>query len=137
MSAIDAAKELASLIKKVGDVDLYQKIVALQGEVVALSTRTFESEKKCVELQAALNLKKSLKHVRLLYFIDGDPIPFCPLCYDGGEKLIHLFGPTKAFDPKSKVEGWECGICFHNYHANPNENFRASVDRYRMNMSHP
>jgi hypothetical protein len=131
VGAIDAAKEIAALVKKAGDVELYKKIVDLQGEVVSLSTRNFELEKKCAEIHAELNLKKSLKHVRLLYYADGDPVPFCPHCQESAGKRIHLFGPIKPRDPTKKVEGWDCPVCYHNFRANPDENFRVSFDHFR------
>jgi hypothetical protein len=129
MGAIDTAKELAGLVQKVGDIDLYRKIVDFQGEVVALSARNFELEKKCFELQSALDLKKRLKHDRLLYFADGDSIPFCPRCHEEDGKLLHLFGPIKMMNPK--VESWQCITCFHDYNANPGEAFRASLSMRR------
>ena len=42
MGIIDNAKEVADLIKKIGDVDLYKKIVDLQSQIVGGCTN------KCV-----------------------------------------------------------------------------------------
>jgi hypothetical protein len=37
MSILDDAKELVSLVQKVGDRELYRKIVELEGEIVEMS----------------------------------------------------------------------------------------------------
>ena len=37
MSIINNAKEIADLIKKIGDVELYRKIIELEGEIIELT----------------------------------------------------------------------------------------------------
>jgi hypothetical protein len=130
MSIIDNAKEIADLVKKVGDIDLYRKIVDLQAEVVQLSTRNFELEKKVKDLEDDLHRKQSLKHVRLVYYADGDPIPFCPRCWEGNNKLIHLFGPLEMWGDQD-AEGWQCRVCYYDYTAKEGENFHARKTRER------
>ena len=129
MSIIDNAKEIADLVKKVGDIDLYRKIVELQAEVVQLSTRNFELEKKAKDLEDDLHRKQSLAHVRLIYYADDDPIPFCPRCWEIDNKLIHLFGPVKVTDPA--VQFWQCLVCHYDYSAKEGENFHAHKTRSR------
>ena len=109
MNPIEQAKELVSLIQKIGDVDLYRKIVELQGEVVRLSARNVELEQKREELEAELRRKKSLRHVRSLYFADNDPIPFCPHC-------------------------WETHACNNDYFGRGEQNFEASPNRRRRRL---
>jgi hypothetical protein len=123
MSIIDNAKEIADLVKKVGDIDLYRKIVDLQGEVVELSTRNFELERKAKDLEDALYRKQSLKHIRLIYYAEDDPIPFCPRCWEIDNKPIHLFGPLEMFGHDG--EGWQCRACQYDYTAKKGENFNA------------
>ena len=56
-----------------------------------------------------LGRKQSLKHMRLLYYADGDSIPFCPRCLEATDRQIHLFGPVPMMD--QNVERWECHVC--------------------------
>ena len=132
MNPIDQVKELASLIKKVGDIELYRKIVELQDEVVKLSSRNFELEQKCSELETELNRKKKLRHERCLYFADNDPIPFCPHCWETSEKPVHLFGPQALTRPGGEM--WECHACNNDYFGQSGENFKASPSRRRRRM---
>jgi hypothetical protein len=122
MSIIDNAKEIADLIKKVGDIDLYRKIVELQGELVQLSNRNFELEKKCAELQASVDRKKALRHLRSLVFEDGDAVPFCPRCAEATGKLIHLFTVKMASE---EIERWECHVCHLEFTAQSKGDFTA------------
>ena len=109
MDTIDKIKELSTLIQKIGDIDLYRKIVELQGEVVQLSTRNFDLDKKCKKLEAELTRKQSLRHIRSLYYADGDSISFCPHCWENSNKLIHLFRPRALMTPGGEI--WECYTC--------------------------
>jgi len=132
MNPIEQAKELVSLIQKIGDVDLYRKIVELQGEVVRLSARNVELEQKREELEAELRRKKSLRHVRSLYFADNDPIPFCPHCWETSNKLVHLFGPQPLSGPGGEM--WECHACNNDYFGRGEQNFEASPNRRRRRL---
>jgi hypothetical protein len=124
----DDFREVAASVKKAGDAELYEKIVALQGEVVELSTRNLELEKKNGELQAELDLRKNLRHERSLYFLQADPVPYCPLCWEKSKKLIHLFG-VGASDPHWAF--WECHACLYNFSAKDGTNFHPEFDRHR------
>jgi transposase-like protein len=129
MNPIEQLKELATLIKKIGDIELYTKIVEFQTEVVKLSSRNAELEQKCLKLEAELRLKKSLSHVRSLYFADDDPMPFCPYCWETSEKLVHLFGPEALMLPGG--ERWKCHACNNDYTGQSGKNFKASPSRIR------
>lgn len=129
MNPVERVKELALLIKKFGDIELYRKIVELQSEVVKLSTRNLDLEQKCSELETELSRKKKLRHERSLYYADDDPVPFCPHCWETSEKLVHLFGPQ----PLSRAGGemWECLACNNDYFGHTGRNFEASPSRRR------
>jgi len=131
MNPLERVKELASLIQKIGDIKLYDQIVELQADVVKLSTRNVELEQRCTELEAQLSRKKSVRHERGLYCGENDPIPFCPLCWETSNKLVHLSGPQPL------VEGgemWECHSCNNDYFGVLGQNFGASPNRKRRHI---
>jgi len=132
MNPIEQVKELALLIKKVGDIELYSKIVEFQTEVVKLSSQNAELEQKCLKLEAELSLKKSLRHVRSLYHADNDPIPFCPHCWETSEKLVHLFGPKAWTQPSGEM--WECHACNNDYFGQDGKNYEAEPNRRRRRI---
>jgi hypothetical protein len=131
MGLIENARELASLIKAAGDTELYRRIVDLQGELVSLSSRNFELETKCRELEAAVELRKNLRHHRQLYVLEGDPVPFCPRCFENNGKLIHLFGPHRNPAPH-EYDLWACHICHHDYSAAPGSPFQPNLNFIRL-----
>ena len=95
MSAIQNAKELADLIKAGGDIELYRKIVELEGEIIDLTRAKRELEIRNEELQAKQILQKSLQFRSPFYFVDGEPdVPLCPRCWEKDRVAIHLI----AFD---------------------------------------
>lgn len=64
----------------------------------------------------------SLEHTRGVYYASGDPVPFCPHCYESGTgERIHLSGPVPLFD--STMERWDCYTCNTTYAAKRGENF--------------
>ena len=132
MTLVEQVKELASLIKKIGDIDLYRRIVELQTEVVKLSTRNVELEQKCAEFETELNRKKSLRHIRSLYYAENDPIPFCPNCWEVSNRLVHLFGPQSLSNPGGEM--WECHACDNDYFGRGEQNFEASPSRRRRHL---
>lgn len=132
------AKEIAGLVKKVGDLELYRKIVDLQGELVELSTRNFQLEEKCAKLQVELNQKKSVVHSRLLYYAATDPTPFCPYCFEKDEKLLHL-SPVELANSEEGRARWNCFNCYHSYFAKSVDSpFVMSFDdqRYHWRKMH-
>jgi hypothetical protein len=73
-----------------------------------------------------------LEHRRGIYYASGDPIPFCPHCYEAwAGRRTHLSGPMPLH--ASEAECWECYTCTTAYIAQPGENFlphRKGTGRY-------
>lgn len=95
MGIIDNARELADLIKKIGDAELYSKIVDLKSQVVTLAGRNYEVEAELRDANAKLAQREQLKYREPYCWADGDDVPFCPTCWENGEKAIHLTPPQE------------------------------------------
>jgi len=80
MSILENMKEVADLVKKIGDVELYRKIVELEGEVVELTRSKRLLEQQVEELEAQAAFKKKLSFRKPFYFAEGDDVPYCPRC---------------------------------------------------------
>ena len=59
MSIIDNAKEIALLVKKLGDIDLYRKIVELEGEIIELTREKRQVEERLADIQRSQEIIKS------------------------------------------------------------------------------
>lgn len=105
MSVVENVKEIADLIKKAGDVELYRRIVNLEGEVLDLTRRNRELENMIEELQRTLNVSKKLCFRAPFYWAQGDGVPYCPRCWEEKQKTIHAH---------SSVQGstwYQCPVC--------------------------
>ena len=111
MGIVDNMKEVADLVKKLGDIDLNRKIVNLEGEVLDLTRAKRQADQRIEELEGQLVLKAKMTHKAPFYFQEGDPTPFCPACYENQVKAIHVVVKTEG----SLSTQWECPGCKSTY----------------------
>jgi hypothetical protein len=112
MSIIENTKEIAELVKKLGDIDLYKRIVELEGEIIELSRQKWQLAQKVDELEKKTALKAAMRFQQPLYFQDSDAVPFCPTCYETGERAIHLLDYGVFNSPqKGPLIHWYCTVC--------------------------
>jgi hypothetical protein len=114
MSILNNAKELAELIKKIGDIDLYRKIVELEGEILELTRQKREVDDKVEKLLDALSFKERLTFKSPVYFAAGDSTPYCPKCWEGQKLASHLAPPNVM-----KVLMWACPQCKAEFQIQP------------------
>ena len=95
-------RSIADLIKKVGDIDLYRKIVELEGAILELTHQKREADDKIQKLTDALAFKEKLTFKSSVYFASGDNIPYCPKCWEGTKLASHLT-PPNVYDVMTRV----------------------------------
>jgi len=103
MGIIENAKEIATLVKTLGSIDLQQKIVDLQGDILDLTTKNQELERENRELRETLSLKGKMKWEKPVYRTEGEEDPYCPQCWEVSQKQVHL--------KKWQYEEWFCHNC--------------------------
>jgi len=104
MGIIDNAKEIVDLVKKAGDIELYRKIVELEGEIVELTRQKRSLEEQIEELRSLLNIKQQMVFKKPFYYQGDDPHPYCPKCWDADKVAVHLNGPED-------MQGGPCYDC--------------------------
>ena len=109
MEIIQNAKELAALIKKLGDIELERRTLTLQSEILELSSELIELKKSNAEMKQLLERTKQLTFKAPLYYAEEDPTPFCPICWEQHGKAIHVIGP-KTVESTGHVYA-HCNIC--------------------------
>lgn len=122
MSVISDAKELALLIKKIGDVDLERRIVNLQAEIIELTQQRNEISSTCEELTRRLDRRARMQFKAPVYYAEGDPIPMCPVCWERDEKCVHLSGPHH----RDGSTEYDCNVC--NQTIYPQTSSRSMLD---------
>lgn len=111
MGIIENAKEVADLIQKIGDIELYRKIVTLEGQIIDLTREKRNLEAKVESLSGTLAFQQKLVFKKPLYYAEGDQVPYCSLCWESKKEAIHLVGP-------SRDNSYECKNCNKFYHLN-------------------
>jgi len=107
MGILDNIKEVADFAKKVGDIELYRKIVHLEGEVIELTRENRQADQKIEDLQKQLTLKAKMTFRQPFYYQDGDAVPFCPRCFEKDTRSMHL---VRGGDD-SVHSRWDCKEC--------------------------
>lgn len=107
MGIVENIKDAADLAKKVGDIELYRKIVELEGEVIELTREKRQGEHKIEELEQKLSLRSKMTRKTPFYFQEGDSDPFCPRCFEKDHVAVHLFLGLNGEDAKR----WDCLDC--------------------------
>ncbi len=91
MSIISNAKEIADLIKKLGDAELYRKIIELEGEIIELTRENRSLDDRVEDLTASLKVKQKMRFKEPFYFMGEDKTPYCSKCWDVNSVAVHLF----------------------------------------------
>jgi hypothetical protein len=93
MGIVDQIKELALLAQKVRNIELYEKLVSFQSDIVALQEENHDLRAKLQQLTEQLNLQAKGIWENPFYWVketEAKDGPFCQKCYDSDHKLIRL-----------------------------------------------
>jgi len=113
MTIIANAKEIAELVKKLGDVELYRKIVELEGEIIELTRENHSLEIRVQDLTSTLTVAEQLAFKEPFYYAEGDLVPFCSQCWETDKIAVHVVSIFKGSDSR-----WDCPKCKQMYLVN-------------------
>ena len=101
MGTIDNIKEVAKLVKDIGNMELYQKILDLQGEVMELTQANHDLQTRVRELDDIVSKAGRMTFRSPFYYLDGDPTPLCPRCWEVDKNAVHYPEPrSTAIGPR-------------------------------------
>ena len=90
----DSVKEVAGIIQKADNIELYSKILDVQKEAIDLIEENRKLKNKICELEETMNLKKSVRYIEDAYYIEKEDGtfdgPFCRVCWDTTGKLVRM-----------------------------------------------
>lgn len=112
MGVVENMKDIADLIRKAGDIDLYRKIVESEGEVIELTRENRRLEEKVHELEKTLAFRGKMTFKEPFWYQEGDETPFCPACYEAKDRAVHVKFVTDS--------RWDCPSCGHIYYLKRN-----------------
>jgi len=127
MGIMDNAKDIAKLIKKYGDMELYQRIVDLRDEIFDLREENLKLKKDISCLEEEKDIKDRIIWEHPYYWLKNDKNkegPYCQKCYDENKKLIRLQNSSKG--------EWRCLVCRSFFKDSPYETSNPVYPRRSM-----
>lgn len=118
MSILDNAKDIAELIKKYNDQELYQRIIDLRDEIFELKEENRLLRERLVENQNWDDKASQYKLTKtsggaVVYESKEPPLHFaCPSCFE--QKLVHILQDNRTYSGS-----YNCPKCKANYPINP------------------
>jgi len=91
MSIIDNIKDVANVVRKADNIELYSQILDLQQEALELLEENHNLKKELQSVHDNKEIKESLflkEHFYYRKINDVDDGPYCPSCWDDKNKLI-------------------------------------------------
>jgi hypothetical protein len=126
MSIVTDTKEIVSIIQKLGNMELYQKILDLQSEILEITEENNSLKRELTQAKEQLEIKEKMIFKKPFWYMDGDNTPFCPHCWENERKTIHLIGPTvTSFGPN-----YDCPHCKQNYTPEYRGSYGGEVSSY-------
>jgi rubredoxin len=111
VSSVRAAKELA---KDSSDTELKERIAEVYDSFLDIKDRVLDLDLENRTLKEQLAKRATFKRTSEFgyYFADGDPDPYCPKCYEGAGKEIHLRKAIHTSGGRVTRGCRECGYSF-------------------------
>lgn len=109
MGIIERARDVAELVKKYNDQDLYERIVELREAILELREENLRLREEAEALREASATQAEIERAGNCYFRKTDKereFPFCLACWDHDRKLIGLMVEDSPHGRTIK-----CGIC--------------------------
>jgi len=88
-----------------------QKIAELQRETIELSQQKLQLAQKVDDLEKSVRLKAEMIFTPPLYFRKGDSTPFCPACFEGDKRAVHLVNYGSGTYSGIQKTHWYCKLC--------------------------
>jgi hypothetical protein len=111
VSILDNAKQIAEAVHEIHNLELYQRVLALHSDVVALVEQNIGLRNEITELRKASSLADKMKFRPPFFYQDDPTVPYCPACFDTHKRAAHLIMTADA----DGYWRWDCPSCKQNY----------------------
>jgi hypothetical protein len=112
MGVIENIREVADLVKKIGDLELNRKILNLEGEVHELKRSNMQLETELSDAQRLLRVRQEMTFREPFYYAQGDEVPHCPACWNAKDIAVHVVFVSN----RDGEMHWRCPNCKHDYY---------------------
>lgn len=94
MSMIETVKEIAVLVQKADNVELLQRVLELQGQILELLEENHQLKARVRELEETAETDEALVFENGIYWLEVEggerDGPFCSKCWDVDQMLVRL-----------------------------------------------
>ena len=93
MGLFEGVKDVAGIVQKIGNIELYQKILDIEAQALDLQDELAKLKSENRELKEQKNISDKIKRHNFLYLtLNDDPqeLSYCTHCWDSQQKLIQL-----------------------------------------------
>jgi hypothetical protein len=111
LDIVQQAKDIAEMVRKYQDQDLYERIIALREDILGLREDNLRLKEENKTLSDAANIQHELMRVGNEYYRKDDTQrkqPYCMTCWDYEHKLVNLHVLSKDDDGEIFTS---CHIC--------------------------
>ena len=101
MGLYEGIKDVAKVIQKADNIDLYKKLLDLGSQALDMQNELFNAQKRIQELETELQKKdKVIRHTDGLYItLEGkEDIHYCSTCWGKQGKLIQLTEDNRCIE---------------------------------------
>ena len=117
MGIIETSTELAKLAQKIGNIEVYNQVIALQAQVMELMGENMKAKddlraagEEIRKLRDDSELSRNLAYDGERYWLTKDSRkegPFCGVCWDVDRKLVRM----RTFEMQGGGRGYVCDHC--------------------------
>jgi regulator of replication initiation timing len=107
MGILDDVKAITKAVQEVNNLDLYQRVLTLHSDVIALVEDNIRLRDENKELQRTLALKPEMRFREPFYYREGDQTPHCSACWEANQKVVHVTFVTAG----GRSTRWDCPHC--------------------------
>jgi len=123
LSSVKTATDLAKLIKnsdislegaeiKLQMAELISTLADVKIELAEVQDELRFKDQKILALEHSLSKKGNTTYDGKMYWVKGDDVPFCAVCYERDSKCHHL---THIKEDMYGMESWYCKVCDSSY----------------------
>lgn len=118
--AVDIAKKLANdsgeldkATLKLELANLMSELASVKMEVITTQALLFDVEQKNKQLEEQLKDKSTFVFRDAVYWKEGDGTAFCPKCFEGAGKKLHMRSQFTEAEPEYSIRERHYWCCYH------------------------
>jgi len=112
MGILDNAKDVAKAVHEINNLDLYERVLNLHSDIIALVEENVRLRDEVKELKESLRFKDEMKFQSPFYFRDDDETPYCGSCFEAKLLAVHV---VHSYDNADGSTDWSCPSCKQHY----------------------